>query len=132
MVMLLQNQFLEISLDEKNEWLYMDWKGYQIDESIKEGCNRAIELMSKHKIFKVLNDNTHTQGIWLGVSRWLVFEALSRARQAGMKSFAHVYGPSRMSRISAEAALFLLSPAVSDIKAFDDIGAAKTWLRSRP
>jgi hypothetical protein len=48
-----------------------------------------------------------------------------------MKAFAHVYGPSRMSRISAEAALFLLSSATHDIKAFDEFDAAKAWLRVR-
>lgn len=131
MAILLRNQFLEISHDKGNEWLYMNWKGYQIDESIKEDCNRAVELRKEYQVFKILNDNTYTQGIWLGVSRWLASDALPRARRAGMTSFAHVHGPSRMSRISAEAALFLLSSDTSDIKAFDDIETAKAWLRGR-
>lgn len=87
--------------------------------------------MTEHRIYKVLNGNTNIVGIWTGVANWLVFDALSRARWAGMTSFAHAFGPSRFSRISAEAALLLLSPVVTDIKAFDEIGAAKDWLRRR-
>lgn len=130
MEMLLRNQFVEICHDEPNGWLHMNWKGYQIDESIKEGCNRLLDFMTERQTFKVLNDNTHTQGIWLGVSSWLAFDALPRARQIGMRSFAHVYGPSRMSRISANAALILLRSDTPDVRAFEDIEDAKAWLRS--
>lgn len=123
-----RSEFLEISLDAENGYLYVDWKGYQTDKSIKEGCERIVELMTRFGVFKVLNDNTNTLGIWLGVSHWLIFDILPRARKAGMTAFAHVYGPSRMSRVSAEAALILLAPATRDIKTFERIDEARAWL----
>jgi hypothetical protein len=49
-----------------------------------------------------------------------------------MTGFAHVYGPSRLSRISAEGALFLLGTRAADIRTFDDIDEAMAWLASRP
>jgi hypothetical protein len=128
---LYSDRFLDILHDEENALLHLDWKGYQTDGSIKEGCERASELMVQYKAFKILNDNTNVLGIWTGVSRWLIFDALPRARKAGMTSFAHVYGSSRLSRISAEAALFLLNQIAADIKTFDDIDAARAWLNSR-
>ena len=128
---LFQNDFLDISYDEKHCCLHLNWKGYLSDAAIKTGINRFIDLMTEHQVFKVLNDNTHTLGIWTGVASWLVFNARPRARDAGLQAFAHVYGPSRLSRISADAALLLLSASATDIKAFDDIDMARHWLRDQ-
>jgi hypothetical protein len=88
--------------------------------------------MAEHQISKLLNDNTNTLGIWMSVANWLVFDALPRARKAGMTSLAHVYGPSRFSRISFEAAVLLLNPCALDIQTFDDIESAKQWLKNQP
>ncbi len=120
--------FLDIVYDEENAWLYANWKGYQTDSSVKEGVNRMIHMLDEHRAAKILNDNSNTLGIWMGVATWLIFDALPRARKAGLKSFAHVYGPSRFSRVSAEGALLLLSPSQVDIKAFEDIASARSWL----
>jgi hypothetical protein len=128
---LFQEDFLEIEHDDENRWIYADWKGYQTEKSIKQGIDLIIELMPRCQTFHILNDNTNTLGIWIGVAAWLISDALPRARIAGLKSFAHVYGGSRFSRISAEAALFLLGSNTSYINAFDDIEEAKKWLRER-
>jgi hypothetical protein len=129
---LVQDDFFEIDYDDEYCCLHVDWKGYQTDKSVKDGVNCFINLMSEHQVFKVLNDNTNILGIWMGVAGWLVFDALPRAKKAGMTSFAHVYGTSRFSRVSADAAIALLHSARTDIKAFENLQAAKDWLRSRP
>ena len=128
---LLKDDFFEIDYDGASRCLHVNWKGYQTDKSVKDGVNCLIDLMSEHQVFRVLNDNTNILGNWMGVASWLIFDALPRARKAGMTSFAHVYGTSRFSRISADAALLLLNSPTTDIKAFEDIQAARNWLRSR-
>lgn len=129
---LYQEEFLEIEQDDELGCLWADWRGYQTDTSVKTGADCLIHLMKEHQVYRVLNDNTNTLGIWMGVASWLVFDALPRARAAGMTSLAHVYGPSRFSRISFEAALLLLNSSLTDIQAFDDVESAKQWLKSRP
>jgi hypothetical protein len=42
---LYSDRFLDILHDEENALLHLDWKGYQTDGSIKEGGERASELM---------------------------------------------------------------------------------------
>lgn len=126
-----QDEFFEIDHDDASGYLHVNWKGYQTDKSVKDGVNCLIDLMAEHQVFRVLNDNTNILGIWIGVASWLIFDALPRARSAGMTSFAHVYGTSRFSRVSADAALLLLNAPSPDIKAFEDIQAARDWLRSR-
>jgi hypothetical protein len=130
LIKVFQEEFLEIAFDSQNRWLYADWKGYQTEQSIKAGIDALIRQLPEYGVHKILNDNTHTLGIWLSVANWLVFDALPRARAAGLKHFAHVHGPSRFSRISAEAALLLLRPAAQDIKAFDGLEPAMEWLNS--
>jgi hypothetical protein len=129
--MLYQADDLEVLLDETHGWLYANWMGRHHDASIKEGINLMIDLMAEHQVVKVLNDNTNMSGIWIGVAGWLVWDALPRARKAGLHSFAHVFGSNGFPRASAEAALKLLGSGASDIKTFENIEVAKSWLRSR-
>jgi hypothetical protein len=124
--------YLDIYFDQQHGWLYLDWKGYQSNASVKQGCERALELFVERKLSKVLNDNTHTLGIWIGAAPWLIFSLLPRARKAGLKWCAHVYGPSRLSRISADAALGLQNPNTADMKGFDSRFEAEAWLLARP
>jgi hypothetical protein len=122
---LFQETFLDILCDEDIPCLHMNWKEYQSDSTIKEGCERLLQLMSEHKIYKILNDNTNALGIWTGVTKWLVFDFRPRAIKAGFICCAHVYGPSRLSQISAEAAQILLGPFTDNIKGFKSIHEAK-------
>jgi hypothetical protein len=132
LTVLSQASFLDIYLDDEGPWLYLDWKGYQSNASVKEGCERALALFIEHKLHKVLNDNTHTLGIWIGAAPWLIFSLLPRARKAGLTWCAHIYGPSRLARISADAALGLQNPNTADMKGFDLKVEATAWLASRP
>jgi hypothetical protein len=127
-----QKPFLEAWVDQDKGWLYLDWKGYQSNASVKEGCEAALEAFVRHKLHKVLNDNTHTLGIWIGAAPWLIFNLLPRARKAGLQWCAHIYGPSRLARISADAALGLQNPNTADMRGFDHRTEAEAWLSSRP
>jgi hypothetical protein len=132
LTLLFQESFLEIYLDDERSWLYLDWKGYQSNASVKAGCQRALEALIHYKLHKVLNDNTNALGIWIGAAPWLIFNLLPRARKAGLKWCAHIYGPSRLSRISADTALGLQDPDTADMKGFDEREAAIAWLAAQP
>jgi hypothetical protein len=127
--LLFQESFLDILLDDEMPLLHMNWKGYQSDVSIMTGSERLLELMQQKHVYKVLNDNTNSLGIWLGMVNWLVFNFRPRVMAAGLQCCAHVYGPSRLSRISAEAAEALLGPYTRQIKGFSTVEEAKAWLR---
>jgi hypothetical protein len=128
--LLFHESFLDIILDEETPCLHLDWKGYQTDASIKTGCEQLLVFMKAHQTYKILNDNTHALGIWISVTKWLVFDFRPRAMEAGLQCCAHVYGPSRLAQISAEAARMLLEPFTEEIKGFTNIADAKAWLRN--
>lgn len=122
---------LDLWLDAENHWLHAEWKGQHNNASVQDGINGLIELVIAHGVAKVVNDNTNMFGVWVSTAGWLVQDALPRLRHAGMRSFAHVFGKSYVTRVSAEAALYLLGPDDADIKAFGEMDSALDWLRSR-
>ncbi len=130
--LLFDETFLDISFDPERLWIHLNWKGYQTDASVKAGCEHLLELMVEHHLYKVLNDNTNALGIWIGTAPWLAFNYFPRIRRAGLTGCAHVYGPSRLSQISADAALKLLPTHTVNIQAFHEMDDARKWLSRLP
>ena len=120
--------FVDISYDRSNHWIDANWKGYQSDASVKEGCELLLEAMTTYQVAKVLNDNRQVQGIWTGVADWLARDWFPRMRTAGMKKFALIYSPSRFSQLSADAAMLLFDPDGQDVAGFYSENTALTWL----
>ncbi|HEY8606641.1 MAG TPA: hypothetical protein VIM12_05945 [Noviherbaspirillum sp.] len=123
-----ERDYIEVSFDAKNNWIYANWKGYQSDASVVEGCEAILAAMSHFSATKVLNDNRLVQGIWTGVADWLARDWFQRMRIAGMKRFALLYSPSRLSRISADAAMLPADPESRHVRGFDDERLATIWL----
>jgi hypothetical protein len=123
-----QHEFVEISVDRKRNWLYANWKGYQSDACIKEGCELMLTAMKEFKAVHILNDNRQVLGIWTGVADWLARNWFPRMRASGMKKFALIYSPSRFSQISADAAMLLYDQEGRDVVGFHSESAAVAWL----
>lgn len=120
--------FVEISFDSANNWIYANWKGYQSDASVKEGCELLLDALTRLKVEKVLNDNRQVLGIWTGAADWIARDWFPRMRIAGMKKFALVYSPSRLSQVSADAAMLLFDPEGRDVVGFFAESVAVSWL----
>jgi len=125
-----QREFVDISIDQQRNWLYANWKGYQSDASIKEGCELMLVAMKQYKAVHILNDNRQVLGIWTGVADWLARNWFPRMRTSGMKKFALIYSPSRFSQISADAAILLYDQEGRDVVGFHSESAAVGWLTS--
>jgi hypothetical protein len=121
---------LDLYLDEPGGWLYADWKGYQSVDMVKDGCEEMLRQISARKLTHVLNDNTHVSGIWVGASAWVATDWFPRLREAGMRHFAWVRSPSRLSHISAKTALEQAEPGSAVM--FNDLASAAAWLRQQP
>lgn len=122
-----RQSYLQISRDPERGWLYSDWIGYQTVGSVQEGCERILDLMTEHRAFKVLNDNTRVLGIWSGAASWVATDWFPRMRAAGMLRFAWIYSSSRFSQISTDTALSLLDIGDS-VKVFYETSEAFEWL----
>lgn len=121
----------DIELDEKDGILYVNWKGFQLVESVQNGCEQMLLLLKQHSCTKVLNDNTNVTGIWSGASEWVAVDWFPRMREAGLQKFAWVYSPSYFSRLSTDKTLDSTPKELLQsnmIQVFTDIAAAREWL----
>jgi hypothetical protein len=120
--------FVEVSVDLTNHWLYAEWNSYQSDASVNEGCELILDALQRYQLTKVLNDNRRVLGIWTGVAEWLAYDWFPRMRTAGMQKFALIQSPARFSQLSANTAMCLFDPEGCDVAGFHSVGAAMTWL----
>ncbi|AKD04805.1 hypothetical protein POKO110462_10025 [Pontibacter korlensis] len=128
--LLYRDTTIAIEFNPADEWIYVNWKGYQNRESVMDGCEKILELMIEHACFRILNDNTNVEGQWSAASRWLAEDWFPRMHEHGLQLFAWVYSSSVLSRLSTDKAV-RLADYPDYIKSFDNIEHAKDWLRSR-
>lgn len=127
---LYRENFVVVSLDREASMLYADWLGYQSVDSIRQGCEKILDLMVRHRAFEVLNDNTHVLGIWRFAAEWLADDWFPRMKQAGLRAFAWVYSPAKLSQVSTDTTLSLMEPEAFNIKVFHTQEEASAWLKS--
>jgi hypothetical protein len=124
-----EEDFITIEYNSLNNWLYADWKGYQTEGSVKLGCENILQALLQYKCTKVLNDNTNVLGIWTPAAKWVGAEWFPRMEKAGLKYFAWVYSPSKLSQVSTTEAIHH-TPDKELVQTFYEIEAAKKWLLS--
>ncbi|MBT1706000.1 hypothetical protein KK060_22100 [Fulvivirgaceae bacterium PWU20] len=122
--------FVSIEYDFANHYLYVNWKGYQTEGSVKQGCEKMLEALLHYKCQNILNDNTNVLGIWTPAAQWVGENWLPRMVEAGLKYFAWVYSPSMLSQISTNEAL-KHTPPINIVKTFYDLESAKRSLTAK-
>ena len=127
--LLYQQSNIEICWEDSDNWLYVDWKGYQAVEEVKTGCEQILRMMRAKNTDAVLNDNTHVEGIWIGAAEWVATDWFPRMRAAGLRYFAWVYSPSRFSQISTDASLEKAPAGL--VQLFQSKLEAARWLRAQ-
>ncbi|MFD2516062.1 hypothetical protein ACFSRY_19470 [Pontibacter locisalis] len=127
--LLYRNQHLAISYNTVEDWLYVNWRGYQNYESVVSGCEKMLELMKERACFRILNNNTHVEGQWSTAAKWGAEVWFPAMRDAGLEWFAWVYSPSAFSRLSTDK-MISLTENPDFVQVFDDMDLAKDWLRS--
>lgn len=126
---LFSQENIEIFYDQENNWLYVNWIGFQTTHAVKEGCGQILKLMVAEACTKVLNDNTLVEGMWSGAAKWGAEHWFPALRAHGLQAFAWIYSPSMLSRLSTDKTL-THARQPDYIRTFDDAEEAKAWLRS--
>ncbi|MES2765896.1 MAG: hypothetical protein V4642_08515 [Bacteroidota bacterium] len=132
-IRLFESPEIDIEYDEDNKWLYVNWKGFQLVQSVKDGCEKMLEFVKEYKCEKVLNDNTLVKGIWAGAAEWGATNWFPRMKNAGVKQFAWIYSPSFFSKMSTDLTLDVASPQLLEgefIKTFFSREDAENWLKN--
>ena len=114
--------------DDRNQWIYADWRNMPNLDTIKKGGGSVLEIIKSKKASKVLNDNTNLTGPWSTSSTWVADVWFPQVIQAGLKKFAWVQSSHDMlGKISADKSV---KRNPGDIIAmFSDKSEAEQWLR---
>jgi hypothetical protein len=68
-------------------------------------------------------------GIWNDASEWVAKDWFPRMRSAGLKHFAWVYSPARLSQISTDETLEHAEPGTAHL--FHSLADAQRWLAAQ-
>jgi hypothetical protein len=121
--------FVQIELPLDDDWLYINWIGYQDEYRIRTGMNRIIVLLKKFNIYKLLNNNNnHHGGYPKSIYNWIENDWLPRALESGLRCTATILSPKVFSRLSAIQMETKFDSG--NYKNFDDKEDAEKWLKS--
>lgn len=115
---------IEISYDERHQFMYCNWIGFQNKESIMNSGAIILDLFRQKGISKVLNDNTLVTGPWQESSEWTASVWFPDMIQAGLRHFAWIFSPNIFAELSAKMAM----PASDVVKSFESYQEAHDWL----
>lgn len=124
-----ETEFVTISIDQDNHLLYTNWIGYQTEGTVMAGCEKMLEALQQFGLSKVLNDNSQLLGIWTPAAHWVGVNWFPRMEAAGLKYFAWIYSPSRLSQVSTNESISN-TPLPHLIQTFYNFEEAKSWLQS--
>ena len=122
-----RDNHLEIKYNKGKQILYADWKGFQTFETVQKGCMLMLDLLSKNKCCKVLNDNTNVKGTWSEAADWVSEQWFPMMEEAGLTHFAWIYSPAKFSQLSANKSADVKSTSVQ-IRFFHIPIHAELWL----
>ena len=125
-----RDQHITITYNDELEALHVDWTGFQNLTTIQHGGKLMIEMLKKHKVRKILNDNTGVLGKWSEASEWVGMKLFPQLEKAGLKYFAWIYSPSGFSQLSAKKSVDVMLGNITT-QLFTSIEAGTKWLTEK-
>ncbi len=119
--------YLTIETDSTNKWVHVNWMGYLTAENIKTGAAAYTAALAEAGYNCVLNDTRLVVGSWGHSLEWVLNEWAPQAAQAGLKHFAMITTPETFAESTAME--FYQNSIAFEVKTFDDMQSAKTWLQ---
>ena len=128
-VLLHSSTTCDVYHDQEIAWLYLDWKGPQELPAVQAVGQQLLGLIQQTGVRKALNDNAHITKTNWELVRWVAYDYLPVAGQAGIHCVAWVQSPLLACRSNINLMTFLPDQK-PQIAAFDEMAAACTWLRN--
>jgi hypothetical protein len=122
------NPVCSVLLDSEVPCLTVVWKRQATSVQLRALHERLLELLRKHKIHKILGDDTALPLIEPEDQAWIVQDWLPRAVAAGLKLAANKSPEAYFGRLAIEA--IKASQSLLAIRSFDHFDEARHWLKS--
>jgi len=122
-----QNPICSVSLDEEIPAIVVIWKRYATSGQLRFIHESILELLKKHRLERILGDDTALPTIHHEDQSWIVEDWMPRAISAGLKAAASKSPSSYWGKISVDA-IQAIAPHGLVLRSFSDLTAAREWL----
>ena len=125
----LQNDAVySVLLDTDVPCLTVVWKRQATSAQLRALHERLIELLRKHKVSKILGDDTALPLIEPEDQAWIAHDWMPRAVAAGLKLAANKSPEAYFGRLAVET--IKASQSLLAIRSFDHFEEARRWLKN--
>jgi hypothetical protein len=125
------NPVCSVSFNESVPCIAVVWKGYATSEQLRLAHETIIALLTKHRVSKVLGDDTALPTIHADDRRWIVENWMPRAKAAGLKAIANKSPASYFGKLAIDH-VRAVAPSDLVFRSFGDVDCAREWLRAHP
>lgn len=123
-------RWITVRWDESLKASWAEAKAYAEGEEFRAGYNAILELCRQKRNNRYLADARNLAPISQADQRWLNEEWFPQILAAGVRSMAIVMPKSAVARLSARQILSNINDITFVTNHFDDLEAARAWLRT--
>ena len=119
-----------IYLGQGQDYVTMEWKGYANSAQFREGTERMLEELTRHKVHKVLGNIRDMVLISAEDQQWLQDVFLPRAIHQGFKAIALVRPVHYFNKVAVESVAYKVQDESLKIRMFNELSEAIEWLNT--
>jgi hypothetical protein len=117
-----------LTLDTSLPGVVVQWKGYATSAELRAVHEQLLDLINKHRVNKVLGDDTSLVSIAGEDRLWILENWMPRAISAGLRVVAAKRSENYFARVAAAEIETAMEQRLQ-IKMFDALEDARAWLR---
>jgi hypothetical protein len=123
-------RWLTVRWDEFAQAVWMEWKSYAEGNDFRSGLNAGLALLEKKRASRWLADLRLLGPVAQDDQRWTNNEWFPRAVAGGVRWMAIVQPKAAVARLSVKSIMSKVNDVSLVTSHFDDLEAARRWLRS--
>jgi len=123
------NPICSIIHDEANHCIIVVWKQYATQIQLRYIHESLLMLICKHRVYKILGDDTALPAIPSEDRFWIIDEWFPRAMECGLR-FAASKRPASYFGMLAVSHIQSAAPAGIECRSFEQLHEAREWLET--
>jgi hypothetical protein len=123
------NPICSIIHDEANQCIIVVWKQYATQIQLRYIHENLLTLICKHRVHKILGDDTALPAIPSEDRFWIIDEWFPRAAECGLRFAASKTPASHFGKLSVSH-IQSAAPAEIECRSFEQLHEAREWLET--
>jgi hypothetical protein len=117
-----------VTLDKTVPCLFINWRGYARSLQFHFIHESIIDLLQRHRVAKLLGDDTSLPMIHAEDQVWVIKDWLPRAMTSGLRAIAHKSPVAHFGKVSVDNVRSGIAAKIS-LQTFESLDEARGWLK---